>query len=172
MQYSVSSDFLEHTLQATVHQSTVQLANGTEFTFEKDETTPGVLYWVQGAVRTPIVVMSDEGANIKLSINGYMYPVQVFSERDLYFQRLLKDTATKKSGTVKIVAPMPGLIKTVQVQNGQQVKKGERLFILEAMKMENDIKAPFDGVVSGINVSGGVAAEKNHVLCFIEAKSE
>ena len=64
-------------------------------------------------------------------------------------------------------APMPGTILGVKVQNGASVKKGDVLFILEAMKMENEIMAPCDGVVSGVTVMNGANVETGATLCVI-----
>jgi biotin carboxyl carrier protein len=65
---------------------------------------------------------------------------------------------------------MPGLIKKVHVTVGQTVKKGEKLFVLEAMKMENDIKSPIAGVVEKISVEDGAAVEKSALLCTINTE--
>ena len=59
---------------------------------------------------------------------------------------------------------MPGTILDVKVSNGQAVKKGDVLCILEAMKMENEIKAPRDGVVVSVNVSKGQSVASGDVL--------
>ena len=66
-----------------------------------------------------------------------------------------------------VSAPMPGTILDVKVQNGQQVKEGDILFILEAMKMENEIFAPCNGTVSGLNVAKGATVETGTPFCFI-----
>ena len=67
----------------------------------------------------------------------------------------------------KVTAPMPGTILSVNVSNGAAVKKGDVLFILEAMKMENEIMAPCDGTVGGINVTKGTSVESGMLLCVI-----
>lgn len=70
--------------------------------------------------------------------------------------------AAKPSGTqgsVKVQAPMPGTILSVKVSVGQQVKKGDTVAVLEAMKMENEIPAPQDGTVSSVDVSNGATVE-------------
>ena len=61
-------------------------------------------------------------------------------------------------------APMPGLIIDLKVRNGDTVKAGDALLILEAMKMENIIKAPGDATVKSVKVSKGDGVEKNQVL--------
>lgn len=67
----------------------------------------------------------------------------------------------------QVKAPMPGTILDVKVQNGQNVKKGTVLVILEAMKMENEIPAPCDGKITGINVRKGDSVETQALICTI-----
>lgn len=67
----------------------------------------------------------------------------------------------------KVLSPMPGTILEVKVQNGQAVKAGDVMFILEAMKMENDIVAPQDGTVKQIVVSKGANVDTDAVLAVI-----
>ena len=66
-----------------------------------------------------------------------------------------------------VSSPMPGTILDVKVAAGQAVKSGDILFILEAMKMENEIFAPCDGTVSSVAVSKGAAVNPGDVLCVI-----
>lgn len=68
------------------------------------------------------------------------------------------------AGGVKVVSPMPGKIISAKVSEGQAVKKGEVILILEAMKMENEIVAPQDGTIASINVSAGQAVEAGTLL--------
>lgn len=67
----------------------------------------------------------------------------------------------------KIIAPMPGNILSVNVTVGQSVKAGEVMFVLEAMKMENDIVAPVDGTVKQILTSKGATVDTDDVLAVI-----
>ena len=76
--------------------------------------------------------------------------------------------AAAPAGGEKITSPMPGTILAVNVSNGAAVKKGDVLFILEAMKMENEIMAPCDGTVASLNTSKGAAVETGALLCVIQ----
>ena len=67
-----------------------------------------------------------------------------------------------------VKSPLPGTINAVKVQVGQTVKKGDVLFILEAMKMENDIPADRDGKVVNILVQKGATVETGAALCEIQ----
>ena len=68
------------------------------------------------------------------------------------------------SGSNKVVAPMPGTILDMKVALGQAVKKGDVICVLEAMKMENEIPSPCDGIVASVNVQKGATVAANEVI--------
>ena len=68
------------------------------------------------------------------------------------------------AGSTKVVAPMPGTILDMKVSVGQAVKRGQVICVLEAMKMENEIPAPADGVVVSVNVQKGATVAANDIL--------
>ncbi len=68
----------------------------------------------------------------------------------------------------KVVSPLPGNVFTVNVSNGDTVKKGQDLFVIEAMKMENEIMAPRDGVVGSVSVTKGQTVNPNDLLCTLQ----
>lgn len=72
--------------------------------------------------------------------------------------------ASSIQGGDVINAPMPGTINDVKVKQGDNVKKGQVLLILEAMKMENEIMAPVDGVIASVNISKGSSVSAGDVL--------
>ena len=69
-----------------------------------------------------------------------------------------------KAGSVSVKAPMPGTIIKINVKNGDSVKKGDVVCVLEAMKMENDITAPEDGVVASVEITQGASVATDAVL--------
>ncbi len=110
-----------------------------------------------------VASFNPEEKEIVFKINGRKYPVKVQDKLDLLLEKLGIDKASStKLNDVK--APMPGLILSIEVSEGQEVKKGDPLLILEAMKMENVIKAPGDGTVKSIVASQGDSVEKNQVI--------
>jgi len=112
-----------------------------------------------------IQVMKAEMAEKKLvlKINGKKYTVDVKDKYDELLHNLgLDNIASKKVNDVK--APMPGMVLNVLVGEGQQVKKGDSLIVLEAMKMENILKSPTDGIIKKISAVKGTAVEKNQLL--------
>ena len=76
--------------------------------------------------------------------------------------------AAAPAGGEKISSPMPGTILSVNVASGAAVKKGDILFILEAMKMENEIMAPCDGTVASVHTTKGASVESGTLLCVIQ----
>ena len=76
-------------------------------------------------------------------------------------------TSPVADGATKVVAPMPGTVLDVKVSLGQAVKKGQVICVLEAMKMENDIPAPCDGVIVSVNVQKGSSVAANDLLVSI-----
>ena len=78
-----------------------------------------------------------------------------------------KATPAASGSGETVSCPMPGTILDVRVAAGQAVKSGDILFILEAMKMENEIFAPCDGTVSSVAVTKGAAVNPGDVLCVI-----
>ncbi len=78
-----------------------------------------------------------------------------------------KPVSSGAVGSNKVVAPMPGTVLDMKVTVGQNVKKGDVICVLEAMKMENDIPAPCDGVIMSVNAQKGANVAANDILVSI-----
>ncbi len=116
---------------------------------------------------------------LRITVNGTVYDVQVeelgsdapAAPAAAPAAPAPKKAAAPKSAPTgageKVVAPMPGTIVSVNVSEGQSVKKGDVLVVLEAMKMENEIKAPRDGSVTSVAVSKGASVDTGAVLVTI-----
>jgi biotin carboxyl carrier protein len=104
---------------------------------------------------------NEKKAEIK--INNNIYQVTAKDQFDILLDKLgLSNLNAAKVSDIK--APMPGLVLKVFVSEGTEVKKGDNLFILEAMKMENIIKAPADVVVKTVKIKPGDKVEKGQIL--------
>ncbi|MFY7826541.1 MAG: acetyl-CoA carboxylase biotin carboxyl carrier protein subunit [Flectobacillus sp.] len=102
-----------------------------------------------------------------LKINNAVYTVGVKDRFDLLLDQLgMSNAASAKVNDLK--APMPGLVVDIKVAVGDAVKKGDTLLILEAMKMENVLKATGDGKVKSIKVAPKENVEKNKVMIEFE----
>jgi len=110
------------------------------------------------------VISADyETKTFDLKINGKKVTLALKDKMDILLEKLgMTDLANKQLNDLK--APMPGLIASVLVNEGDEVSKGDSLLILEAMKMENVIKAAGDGIIKNIKVEKAQSVEKNQVL--------
>jgi biotin carboxyl carrier protein len=102
-----------------------------------------------------------------VGFQGDRYEVEVVDERTRHI-RSLTGGGAKASGPTVLKAPMPGLVMKISVEAGQRVEAGAALVVLEAMKMENELRAPAGAVVKGIRVKPGEAVEKGQVLVEFE----
>jgi len=101
--------------------------------------------------------------SFSIRINNNVYKLEVSDKYDELLKALgLDNLNTGKAADLK--APMPGLVVEVAVKEGQDVVKGDKLIVLEAMKMENVLKAAADGKVKKVNVTKGRTVEKNEIL--------
>jgi propionyl-CoA carboxylase alpha chain len=89
-----------------------------------------------------------------LSWRGAHARTQVYTEREADYARLMPVKLAADTGK-KLLCPMPGLVKSIAVAEGQEVKAGETLAVVEAMKMENVLRAERDGIVKAIRVKPG-----------------
>jgi biotin carboxyl carrier protein len=101
-----------------------------------------------------------------LRINGKKFDIQLRDRFDDLLHELGMDAMTSQKVS-DLKAPMPGLVVDIPVVEGQEVKKGDTLLVLEAMKMENTLKAIADVTVKKIAVKKGQAVDKNTVLIFL-----
>ena len=116
---------------------------------------PGDLVW-QGTIDGQFVaVQARPIANgIRLAHQGVEVPVYVWTEAEAASARLMPVTTASDTGK-KLLCPMPGLVVSIAVTEGQEVKAGETLAVVEAMKMQNVLRAEQDGTVKKIHASAG-----------------
>lgn len=115
------------------------------------------------AFNAEIIDINKQIKTVVVRINGSMHTVQLTDKFDLLLEKLgMTNSAGTRLNNVR--APMPGLIIDLRVSPGQTIQVGESLLILEAMKMENIIKAVGDGQVKRVNVKKGDSVEKGQVL--------
>ncbi len=114
-----------------------------------------------------LVRIDKENKIVVLRIGGLKYQVQIKEPIDLLLEKLgMKNVGAKKLNNLK--APMPGLITKILVKEGDEVKQGEPLLVLEAMKMENVFKAAGDVKIKSIKINEKQAVEKGAELISFE----
>ena len=114
-----------------------------------------------------VVSFNREAKTAEVKVNGNIYTIIAKDQFDILLDQLgLSNLTTAKISEVK--APMPGLVLKLLVSEGSEVKKGDNLFILEAMKMENIIKSPADVTVKTVKIKPGDKVEKGQVLLIFQ----
>jgi biotin carboxyl carrier protein len=99
-------------------------------------------------------------------IRGRLYPVTVEDEREKRL-RSAAGGGVAETGEFHLRAPMPGLVVAILVEEGQAIKKGQVLLILESMKMQNELKSPRDGTAGRIRVKAGETVEQKQTLLSV-----
>lgn len=112
------------------------------------------------------LVVDERDGEYQVMLGGRLYTGEVLDER----AQLLAATSTgagASSGEISIKSPMPGLVVAIPVSEGQEVKGGQTVIILESMKMQNELKSPRDGVVARVNAQAGQSVEQGKLLVTI-----
>lgn len=104
---------------------------------------------------------------LKILLNGKLFTVRLEDEYDQLIDQLGLKVANQQKNK-EVNAPMPGLVLKIEVKEGQEVMSGDLLLVLEAMKMENVIKAAADGKIKTICTKAGEAVEKGQLLIEME----
>ena len=114
-----------------------------------------------------ILQINRDERRVDLRINGKPVSIGLSTPLDKLLHEMGMDTSST-ARAAQIKAPMPGLVLRVLVETGVEVQKDDKVMILEAMKMENVIKSPGNGIVKQILVLAGQAVDKNQVLIDFE----
>jgi biotin carboxyl carrier protein len=133
------------------------------------EFSAGNFSILKGAESHEIRIQSidKEKKIVYVSINGKATSFSIKDKMDLLLEKLGFDT-TKSTKMNQLKAPMPGLVIEYFVKEGDEVQAGDKLMILEAMKMENVIKATGEGKIKKLVVTKGNTVEKNQLLIEFE----
>ena len=129
--------------------------------------TPITLLTLGTEVHRVAVTRGAARGRYALSIDGRRYEVEALDERTRAIRQLSAASAGP-AGPAPLLAPMPGLIVRVNVVVGDSVKAGQGLVVMEAMKMENELRSGSAGVVKTIRATPGTAVERGAVLVELE----
>ena len=134
---------------------------------EEVEGTPVRLVRIGSEVHRVVVQRRGGRGIYTLWIDGYRYEVEALDERARAIRDLTAASAAP-AGPSPLVAPMPGLVVRVKVAVGDVVKPGQGLVVMEAMKMENELRTHSAGTVRAVRAAPGTAVEKGAVLVELE----
>lgn len=125
-------------------------------------------------------VLEYSGTHAKISVNGHEYYIQIEQDNPTQVPKLASQekavpmapafSSGVDSDSGEIKAPIPGVIASISVKEGDEVKKGQTLLILEAMKMESEIAAPIDGKIIKISIRERSPVQEGDILMIIENK--
>jgi biotin carboxyl carrier protein len=133
--------------------------------------TPITIVSIGNEVHRVLARRGEQKGQYELSVAGYRIPVDALDERTRTI-RQMSGASTKPAGPANLHAPMPGLIVRVNVAAGDTVQAGQSLVVMEAMKMENELRASTAGRVRHVVATPGSAVEKGAVLLEMEKETE
>lgn len=144
------------------------LLDGTPVAWSSVRLPDGSFSLVYGtrSMVAEIVAVDTGTREMSIKISGRLYRIRITEPLDALLESLgIAGKPAPAAG--RITAPMPGMVLRILVSPGQQLKKGDPVLVLEAMKMENVFKAPGDAAVKDIPVKEGAAVEKGQVLIVL-----
>lgn len=146
-----------------------QIAPGSEESWDWKQLAPGVFDVRMGNRNVRIERMDgpDEKGNVTIRVNGVVQALQVLGPQQLLLESMGM-SANVETQEKHVESPMPGKILQVMVATGTEVDEGDPLLVLEAMKMENVIRAPRSGVIAVVQAQVGEAVEKAATLVTYE----
>jgi len=165
----------EATLGETVFDIALKLDDSTatindrDLNFEIVEHKDSQILFRVGSKLHKIRNITIDGSVIECTVDGKWITADLKNEQQLLLERLGFKTAAEKSIGL-LQAPMPGKILELLSAEGDEVELGDPVAILEAMKMENELKAPCAGTIDSISVTKGTSVEKNQILLEIKPR--
>jgi biotin carboxyl carrier protein len=151
--------------------------NGFLFSFTKDQIDKADLIALSPvsfnlikdhrSVNAKLLEANSTAKRLTIEIEGERFDIEIKDELDQVLEQMGFGKASVKQEK-EIKAPMPGMVLDIAVSDGQKVREGDKLLILEAMKMENSIMIQTNATIKKVSVSAGQAVEKGQVLIELE----
>jgi len=138
--------------------------DGQETPLDAVSTQDGVLSLLLDG-KSYEIKQENTGTDFNIVVGGLRFPTQIRDPRSLRSRRGA-DSGTE--GVKKIVAPMPGKVVRILAQPGTAVEHGQGVIVIEAMKMQNELKSPKKGIVKKLTVHEGTAVEAGQSLAEVE----
>ncbi|HEY8224759.1 MAG TPA: acetyl-CoA carboxylase biotin carboxyl carrier protein subunit [Pyrinomonadaceae bacterium] len=151
----------------SAHEEVVADIDGRRYQLQAKQSPDGSYLILESGRVFECRVTPQHGSRdtFDVAISGRNYTVTIIDPRKL---RADRDADHHHHGSAEITAPMPGKVVRVLVEIGQQVEAGAGLVVVEAMKMQNEMKSPRDGVVVSVDVTAGDTVEAGALLVVIE----
>jgi biotin carboxyl carrier protein len=165
MNYIATVNDKEYTIDIIDEKNILLDGKPVEIDFEAVQNQPVFSLITKG--RSYEAYVGDTDDLWEILLRGNLYTVNVVDERE---QRLLNAAGgtVADRGEFHLKAPMPGLIVSIPVVEGQEVEKGDVLIILESMKMQNELRSPKDGTIARIKVAVGDSIEQKATILSVE----
>ena len=161
-----TSDATQEISLTTVENGVTAEIDGRHYELEVSESTGGVLLIKNGtSVYRCRVEAKPETGKYEVGLRGRSYPISIIDPKRL---RTSANAAGHGHGAAEIVSPMPGKVVRVLVEQGNTVEAGAGIIVVEAMKMQNEMKAPKAGVLVSLNTAEGATVNAGDVLAVIE----
>jgi len=141
--------------------------NGKTYEVDFDSVSGQPVYSLIADGKSHEAYVRESDDEWQVLLRGRLFPVKVEDEREKRL-RAAAGGGVAETGEFHLKAPMPGLVVAVPVTEGQEVKKGDVLLILESMKMQNELKSPRDGTVNRIKVKTGESVEQKQALLSVQ----
>ena len=164
MKYITTVDDTEYLVEIVDEKHISINGKIVEVDFESVSGQPVYSLIVDGKSHESYVQQGDD--NWQVLLRGRLYPVTVEDEREKRL-RAAAGSDVAESGEFHLKAPMPGLVVAIPVEEGQEIKKGQVILILESMKMQNELKSPRDGTIGRIRVKTGESVEQKQTLLSV-----
>ena len=166
MKYFVQLGDTEH--EVVIDGETVTLGDtGVEAHLEDVSGAPIQLVTIGAEVHRIVARRGAQRGQYDLWVGGYRFTVEAMDERAREIRRL-SAASQRATGPANLNAPMPGLIVRISVTEGDRVRAGQGLVVMEAMKMENELRATAAARVKRVLVTPGSAVEKGAMLLEME----
>jgi biotin carboxyl carrier protein len=141
--------------------------NGKKIEVDAQEVSPTTLHFLLDNHAYNIEIEHDKKGGENLLVRGQVLHVETLDLRTMRLRRS-QVHATGVGGPATISSPMPGKIVAVLVKEGQEVTEGQGLIVVEAMKMENELRAPKAGKITRLSAKEGTAVDSGATLCVID----
>lgn len=139
--------------------------DGREYELEASEVEPNVYLFKNKGRVYQVSVTQKPGASVQATVDGKSFEVDIIDPKRL---RGARSDHEHSGGHAEIKTAMPGKVVRIVAEVGQAVEKGSSVIVVEAMKMQNEMKSPIDGIVKEIKVNEGSTVNAGEVLVVIE----